>query len=155
MEIGPKDMESSQVVTVCRDTGVKKPIKIESAVETIRTLLDDMQKRMFEKWVSTATFYWEWLYLYTCIKEQGITLFLSLPKLYLCDLHHSFTLHPVGIFATILPSHRDFSHPITSHRNLSHHTASLKMFSHLIWIHITSCGCCRVGWYTGYTIISQ
>ena len=49
VEIGPKDIESSQVVTVCRDTGVKKPIKIESAVETIRTLLDDMQKRMFEK----------------------------------------------------------------------------------------------------------
>ena len=49
VEIGPKDIESSQVMTVCRDTGVKKPIKIALAVETIRTLLDDMQKRMFEK----------------------------------------------------------------------------------------------------------
>lgn len=49
IEIGPKDLQKKQVVLVRRDTGTKIAVKVNSATKKIQSLLDDMQKNLFNK----------------------------------------------------------------------------------------------------------
>lgn len=48
LEIGPKDIEKEQVVLVRRDTGEKVIVKNAEIEETIKTLLEDIQKNMYQ-----------------------------------------------------------------------------------------------------------
>ena len=49
LEIGPKDIEKSQVVLVRRDTREKLPTPMDGLTETIVTLLGAIQKNLFER----------------------------------------------------------------------------------------------------------
>ena len=49
LEIGPKDIESNQVVLARRDTGEKKPVPMDRLEEEIPALLKDIQRVMYEK----------------------------------------------------------------------------------------------------------
>jgi len=49
LEIGPKDLEKSQVIVVRRDNGKKMVIKQENLVETIEESLKDIQENLFQK----------------------------------------------------------------------------------------------------------
>ena len=49
LEIGPKDIQKESVFMLRRDTFEKKSIKILDFVKNISNILDDMQKKMFEK----------------------------------------------------------------------------------------------------------
>lgn len=49
LEIGPKDIEKGQVVLVRRDTSEKFFVKEEELEDTMETLLDDIQKSMFQQ----------------------------------------------------------------------------------------------------------
>lgn len=49
VEIGPRDVESGQVVLARRDNGEKISVPKEGAADAIRRLLLDIQKAMFEK----------------------------------------------------------------------------------------------------------
>ncbi len=49
LEIGPKDLEKSQVIVVRRDNGKKMVIKQENLVETIGESLKDIQENLFQK----------------------------------------------------------------------------------------------------------
>ena len=48
IEIGPKDLEKSQITVVRRDTGEKKQVKQENA-NNILKILDDIQANLFER----------------------------------------------------------------------------------------------------------
>ena len=47
LEIGPKDIQKGQVVLVRRDTGEKQAVPVENLVDTIKSLLKDIQENMF------------------------------------------------------------------------------------------------------------
>jgi len=49
LEIGPKDLEKNQVVLARRDTGEKSFVSQDGLAETVRTLLDTIQKGLFDK----------------------------------------------------------------------------------------------------------
>jgi prolyl-tRNA synthetase len=49
VELGPRDMEKGQVVAVRRDTGEKTFVPVAEAPVKLRTMLDDMQKALFQK----------------------------------------------------------------------------------------------------------
>jgi prolyl-tRNA synthetase len=49
MELGPKDLEKNQVVLARRDTGEKSPVSQDSLAETVRTMLDAIQKGLFDR----------------------------------------------------------------------------------------------------------
>jgi prolyl-tRNA synthetase len=49
MELGPKDLEKNQVVLARRDTGEKSFVSQDGLVETVRGLLDTIQKSLFDK----------------------------------------------------------------------------------------------------------
>src|SRR5215471_7359453 len=49
LEIGPKDIEKSQVVLARRDTREKAFVPVSEAVGRIRALLDEMQRSLFER----------------------------------------------------------------------------------------------------------
>jgi prolyl-tRNA synthetase len=49
MEIGPKDVEKNQVVLVRRDTGEKAFVSQDGLAATIREMLDQMQRDLFQK----------------------------------------------------------------------------------------------------------
>ncbi|MFZ5955210.1 MAG: proline--tRNA ligase [Nanoarchaeota archaeon] len=49
IEIGPKDLEKNQAIIVRRDTNEKIPAKIIDLDKKISQILDDIQKRLFEK----------------------------------------------------------------------------------------------------------
>jgi bifunctional glutamyl/prolyl-tRNA synthetase len=49
VEIGPRDIEKKQIVTVCRDSGKKITVAEKEAVTTVQSILDTMQKRMFDR----------------------------------------------------------------------------------------------------------
>lgn len=49
VEIGPKDIKNKQVVLVRRDTGKKESVKISSAAQKIKDLLEEIQKNIFNK----------------------------------------------------------------------------------------------------------
>ena len=49
VEIGPKDIEKSQVVLARRDTRTKSPAPVESLAATMTSLLDDIQQALFRR----------------------------------------------------------------------------------------------------------
>lgn len=49
IELGPKDMKQNQLVAVRRDTGEKITISKNTAVESIASLLDNIQASMYAK----------------------------------------------------------------------------------------------------------
>jgi prolyl-tRNA synthetase len=49
LEIGPKDIERSQVVLVRRDTREKRPVPMADIGATIRPLLDEIQRGLYER----------------------------------------------------------------------------------------------------------
>ena len=49
VEVGPKDMESGQVMLARRDTGEKSPVPIDEAPEKIRELLDAIQQGLYDR----------------------------------------------------------------------------------------------------------
>lgn len=49
VELGPRDLEKSQIVACRRDTGEKLTYSIEQAVDSVRTLLDNIQKALYDK----------------------------------------------------------------------------------------------------------
>jgi len=49
MEIGPRDIKNKQVVAVRRDNNEKTVVKENETVEKVSTLLDSIQKNLFEK----------------------------------------------------------------------------------------------------------
>ena len=48
LEIGPRDIENGQCVLVRRDTSEKCTVRLDNLEEEINTLLEDIQKNMFE-----------------------------------------------------------------------------------------------------------
>ena len=55
LEVGPKDIKDENVVIVRRDNSDKKFVNKESIIDTIISLLDDVQKNMFNKAKSFQT----------------------------------------------------------------------------------------------------
>ena len=55
LEVGPKDIKKENVVIVRRDNSDKKFVNKESIIDTIISLLDDVQKNMFNKAKSFQT----------------------------------------------------------------------------------------------------
>jgi len=49
IEVGPKDVEKKQVILVRRDTGEKISVSLNEVPSRIPTLLDEIQKNIFEK----------------------------------------------------------------------------------------------------------
>lgn len=49
LEIGPRDAESEQVVTVRRDTREKFPVPVSELVPSVMALLDEVQRSLFEQ----------------------------------------------------------------------------------------------------------
>ncbi|EJT99274.1 prolyl-tRNA synthetase [Dacryopinax primogenitus] len=49
LEIGPADLEKQQTVAVRRDTGAKTPLKMATAVEDVKQLLETIQSDMYNK----------------------------------------------------------------------------------------------------------
>ncbi len=49
IEIGPKDIEKSQVLAVRRDTRAKAGVPIDGLLESVRQLLDDIQRTLFDR----------------------------------------------------------------------------------------------------------
>ncbi len=52
VEIGPRDMESGQVVLVRRDSGEKEQVTIDEAPKRIRELLEEIQAGLFQRALS-------------------------------------------------------------------------------------------------------
>src|SRR6266542_3993634 len=49
VEIGPKDIEKSAVLVVRRDTRAKQSVPMSGLADSLRTLLDDVQRTLFER----------------------------------------------------------------------------------------------------------
>jgi prolyl-tRNA synthetase len=49
VEMGPRDIENGQVTIARRDTGEKETVPTDRAAERIRTLLQEIQKNLFER----------------------------------------------------------------------------------------------------------
>ena len=49
IELGPRDIAAGQAVLVRRDTGEKTVAPIDAIADSVKTLLEDIQKNMFEK----------------------------------------------------------------------------------------------------------
>ncbi|MBC8988523.1 proline--tRNA ligase, partial [Pedobacter sp. N36a] len=49
LEIGPRDMENGVCVLVSRITGEKKVVQQANLVEEVQTMLDQVQKEMFDR----------------------------------------------------------------------------------------------------------
>jgi prolyl-tRNA synthetase len=49
LELGPRDVEGNQCVLARRDTGEKITASLDGIVDTIKTLLDEIQANMYEK----------------------------------------------------------------------------------------------------------
>ena len=49
LEIGPADLAKGQTLSVRRDTGVKAPISLTDLDTAVPTLLETIQKEMFER----------------------------------------------------------------------------------------------------------
>lgn len=49
LEIGPKDLEKSQVVLVRRDTREKRAVSFDALAEQVPALLDEIQKALFDR----------------------------------------------------------------------------------------------------------
>jgi len=49
IEVGPKDLEANQVIAVRRDNSKKEAVKISELSEKVFSILEDIQKALFEK----------------------------------------------------------------------------------------------------------
>lgn len=49
LEIGPKDLEKNQAVAVIRHNSEKRPLALDGLASTLKTLLDEIHKAMYEK----------------------------------------------------------------------------------------------------------
>jgi prolyl-tRNA synthetase len=49
MELGPRDIRNGQVMVAVRDTGEKMPVRLDQVLETVETLMADMQYRLLER----------------------------------------------------------------------------------------------------------
>ena len=49
VELGPRDMEKEEFVSVTRDTGKKETHTLKGAVATIKSILDTMHHRMLDR----------------------------------------------------------------------------------------------------------
>ena len=49
IEIGPRDVDSNQFLMVRRDTGEKIPVPLDEAVARAQSLLEEIQRNMYEK----------------------------------------------------------------------------------------------------------
>jgi len=49
VEIGPKDIEKSAVLVARRDTRAKQSVPMSGLADSLRTLLDDVQRTLFER----------------------------------------------------------------------------------------------------------
>jgi len=49
LELGPRDVDNNQCVLVRRDTGEKIPVPLDEAVARVQSLLEEIQRNMFEK----------------------------------------------------------------------------------------------------------
>ena len=52
IELGPRDVSKGVLVMVRRDTGAKTTAKLSEAVESLKSLLDDIHETMFSKYVA-------------------------------------------------------------------------------------------------------
>lgn len=52
LEVGPKDMENFQVTLARRDTGEKEAVKLDNLEERVASLLEEIQKNMYERALS-------------------------------------------------------------------------------------------------------
>jgi len=50
IELGPRDMDRGELVAVRRDTSAKMTLKIDSAVDSVTQLLDDIHNSMYTKY---------------------------------------------------------------------------------------------------------
>ena len=50
IEIGPRDVEKGEFVAVRRDTSVKTTLKIDTAVESVTKLLEEIHDSMYRKY---------------------------------------------------------------------------------------------------------
>jgi len=50
VELGPRDMEKGEFVAVRRDTSAKMILKIDTAVDCVTQLLDDIHDNMYKKY---------------------------------------------------------------------------------------------------------
>ena len=55
IELGPRDVNNGTMVMVRRDTGNKTTVKLDSAVDCVKTLLEDIHEAMFAKCVMPFT----------------------------------------------------------------------------------------------------
>ena len=49
LELGPRDVDNNQCVLVRRDTGEKIPVPLDEAVARVQSLLEEIQRNMYEK----------------------------------------------------------------------------------------------------------
>ncbi|MFH0896741.1 MAG: His/Gly/Thr/Pro-type tRNA ligase C-terminal domain-containing protein, partial [Candidatus Bathyarchaeota archaeon] len=49
LEVGPRDLESGQVVTIRRDNGKKQAIKDDEVVHTVKEVLENIQKNLMQR----------------------------------------------------------------------------------------------------------
>ena len=56
VEIGPRDLQSQQVVTKSRDLVAKETISMATAVDRIKELMEEMHNRLFTKLVRGQKF---------------------------------------------------------------------------------------------------
>ena len=52
IELGPRDVSKGVLVMVRRDTAAKTTAKLSEAVESLKSLLDDIHETMFSKYVA-------------------------------------------------------------------------------------------------------
>lgn len=54
IELGPRDMERGEFVAVRRDTSAKMTLKIDSAVDSVTKLLDDVHNNIYTKYAAIS-----------------------------------------------------------------------------------------------------
>jgi len=52
IELGPRDVSKGVMVMARRDTGAKITVKLSDAVESLKSLLEDIHEAMFSKYVT-------------------------------------------------------------------------------------------------------
>jgi len=54
IELGPRDVGKGVLVMVRRDTGAKTTVKLTDAVNSLKSLLEDIHEAMFSKYISPS-----------------------------------------------------------------------------------------------------
>jgi prolyl-tRNA synthetase len=69
LEIGPKDIEKAQVLLARRDTREKQSVAIEGLPDRVRTLLDEIQRALFERALKFREEHTTWVETYDEFKQ--------------------------------------------------------------------------------------